>query len=214
MRRNAPVTDRMDVLGWLRKQLEDADADLLRQMVQTFAETLMGADADVLCGAPYGRRSVERVNRRNGCRLRRWDMRVGSIDLRIPKLREGSYFPDWLLDARTRAERAYLPGGGRSLCQGGLHPAGGPAGGDPGDRLVVQDGGSPRWPETSTNWWLSLRNRPLDRGPYTYLWAGALSMKVRQGGRVVNVACSPPAGTDTGRSSASTLQRRRTGPAG
>ncbi len=62
------ITDRMDVLEWLRNQLEDADADLLREMVRTFAETLMGAEADVLCGASYGQRSVERVNRRNGYR--------------------------------------------------------------------------------------------------------------------------------------------------
>lgn len=77
-------------------------------MVQTFAATLMSAEADALCDAPYGQRSAERTNRRNGYRLRRWDTRVGSIDLRIPKLREGSYFPDWLLDARTRAERAFI----------------------------------------------------------------------------------------------------------
>ncbi len=60
------ITDRMDVLGWLRNQLEDADTDLLRQMVQTFAEALMSAEADPVCGAPYGQRSDERVNRRNG----------------------------------------------------------------------------------------------------------------------------------------------------
>ena len=102
------INDRMDLNEWLRKQLEQAEPDLLREMVRSFAETLMSADADETCGAPYGVVSAERVNRRNGYRTRRWDTRVGTIDLRIPKVREGTYFPDWLLDARTRAERAFV----------------------------------------------------------------------------------------------------------
>src|SRR2546427_7574900 len=91
----------MDVSGWLRKQLEEASPDLLRAMVQDFAEALMGAEVDALCGAPYGERSPERSNRRNGYRERNWDTRVGSIELAVPKLREGSYFPDWLLRSRA-----------------------------------------------------------------------------------------------------------------
>lgn len=98
----------MDALAWLRKQLETDDNDLLSEMVRSFAEGLISAEADVECGAPYGAASPDRVNRRNGYRRRRWDTRVGSIDLRIPKLRAGSYFPDWLLDARTRSERAFI----------------------------------------------------------------------------------------------------------
>ena len=80
----------MDVAGWLRKQLELASPDLLRAMVKDFAEALMGADADALCGAGYGEWSPERVNRRNGYREREWDTRVGSVELAVPKLREGS----------------------------------------------------------------------------------------------------------------------------
>ena len=106
------IDKRMDALGWLRKQLEADDNDLLREMVRSFAETLMGAEADVVCGAEYGQISPGRVNRRNGYRSRRWDTRVGSIDLRIPKLRAGSYFPEWLLDARTRSQAGLYPGGG------------------------------------------------------------------------------------------------------
>src|SRR5262249_47056503 len=98
----------MDVSGWLRKQLEQASPDLLRAMVQEMAEALMGAEADELCGAPYGERSPERVNRRNGYRERDWDTRVGSVELAVPKLREGSYFPDWLLQPRRRAEQAFV----------------------------------------------------------------------------------------------------------
>ncbi|GAA3263529.1 hypothetical protein GCM10020216_106400 [Nonomuraea helvata] len=66
------------------------------------------AEADSLCGAGYGQRSSERTNRRNGYRTREWDARAGSIELAIPKLREGSYFPDWLLERRRRAEQALI----------------------------------------------------------------------------------------------------------
>src|SRR5690348_7176436 len=85
-----------------------ASPDLLRAMVQTFAEALMGADADALCGAPYGQPSADRVNYRNGYRQRRWDTRAGTIDLAIPKLRQGSYFPEWLLERRRRSEQALI----------------------------------------------------------------------------------------------------------
>jgi transposase-like protein len=98
----------MDVSGWLRKQLEQTSPDLLRAMVQEMAEALMGAGVDTLCGAPYGERSPERINRWNGYRERDWDTRVGSIELAVPKLREGSYFPDWLLQPRRRADHAHL----------------------------------------------------------------------------------------------------------
>ncbi len=96
----------MDPLDWLRKQLETADVDLLREMVRAFAETLMSAEADAVCGAPYGERSAERVNRRNGYRERDFDTRAGTIELRVPKFRQGSYYPEWLFENRKRAERA------------------------------------------------------------------------------------------------------------
>jgi len=89
--------DNMDLLGWLRKQLAEAEPDLLREMVKSFAEALMGAEADALCGAAFRERSGERTNRRNGYRARPFDTRAGSIALQVPKLRSGSYFPDWLL---------------------------------------------------------------------------------------------------------------------
>jgi transposase-like protein len=62
----------------------------------------MSAEADAICGAAYGERSPERVNTRNGYRDREWDTRVGTIELGIPKLRAGSYFPDWLLVPKRR----------------------------------------------------------------------------------------------------------------
>ena len=96
------ATNTMDLVPWLRKQLENEDGDLLAEMVKTFVNQLMGAEADALCGAGYGERSPERVNSRNGYRAREFDTRVGTIELAIPKLREGSYYPDWLLQARRR----------------------------------------------------------------------------------------------------------------
>ena len=102
------VTPSMDMLSWLRKQLEEADVDLLREMVSAFAEALMGAEVVAVCNAEYGKRSAERTNWRNGYRDRRWDTRAGTIDLKVPKLRSGSYFPDWLLQPRRRAEQALV----------------------------------------------------------------------------------------------------------
>jgi putative transposase len=68
----------------------------------------MSAEADVICGAAYGERSDERTNQRNGYRAREWDTRAGTVELAIPKLRQGSYFPDWLLAHRRRAEQALV----------------------------------------------------------------------------------------------------------
>src|SRR6266508_3878234 len=104
-RRNTVVEPTMDPLVWLRKHLEEADTDLLREMLHTFIQALMGAEVDALCGAGYGERSADRTNRRNGVRPRRFDTRAGTIDLGIPKLRQGSYFPDCLLEPHPRAEQ-------------------------------------------------------------------------------------------------------------
>ena len=78
----------------------------MRDMLDTFINTLLSAQADSVCGAEYGVRSPERSNLRNGYRHRDLDTRVGTIDVAIPKLREGSFFPDWLLQRRRRAEAA------------------------------------------------------------------------------------------------------------
>jgi transposase-like protein len=82
--------------------------DLLRALVEQTVNALLSAEADEVCGAAYGERSDARTNRRNGYRERRWDTRAGAIDLQLPKLREGSSFPDWLLDRRRGAEKALI----------------------------------------------------------------------------------------------------------
>ena len=89
----------------LADQLAAASPDLLRGLLSTFIQALMSAEADALCGADYGERSAQRSNRRNGYRHRDFDTRAGTMDVAIPKLRSGSYFPDWLLQRRKRAER-------------------------------------------------------------------------------------------------------------
>ncbi len=180
-------TNNMDALEWLRKHLEGDGNDLLREMVREFAERLMAAEVDVLCGAGYGEVTAERVNSRNGYRQRRWDTRVGTIDLPVPKLRQGSYFPDWLLDARRRAEKAlvsvvadcYLRGVSTRRV----------------DKLVktlgiegISRSEVSRMAAELDEVVAEFRNRPLDAGPYTYVWADALTQKVREGGRIVNVA--------------------------
>ena len=72
------------------------------------ANALMSAQVDQVCGAEYGERSPERSNRRNGYRLREWDTRAGTVEPAVPKLRQGSYFPEWLLTHRRRAEQALM----------------------------------------------------------------------------------------------------------
>ena len=177
----------MDALVWLCKQLETGGNDLLREMVRSFAEGLMGAEADLVCGASYRVVSPDRTNRRNGYRSRRWDTRVGTIDLRIPKLRESSYFPDWLLDARTRSERAFIQVVAEAYVRGvstrrveGLVEALGVASLSKSQVSELAKG----LDEMVSDF----RNRPLDAGPYTYVWVDALTMKVREGGRIVNIA--------------------------
>src|SRR5688500_2807682 len=96
----------IDPAHFLHEQLAQASPDLLRQMLTTFINTLMSAEADAVCGAAYGARSAERSNTRNGYRPRGCDTRAATREAAIPKLRSGSYFPAWLLEGRRRAERA------------------------------------------------------------------------------------------------------------
>ena len=96
----------IDPARFLHDQLESASPDLLRSMLATFINALMSAEADAVCGAPYGMPGPDRVNVRNGYRHRDFDTRAGTLDVAIPKLRSGSYFPDWLLERRRRAEAA------------------------------------------------------------------------------------------------------------
>jgi putative transposase len=182
------VTETMDALAWLRKQLEGECPDLLRAMIKEFAEQLMAAEADALCGAGWGERSPARVNHRNGYRGRRFDTRAGTIDLEIPRLRAGSYFPDWLLTPRRRAEQALLCAISDAYLAGVSTRR--------VDKLVRQlgiEGVSKsqvseiarRLDDTVE----AFRGRAL-AGPYPYLWLDALQVKCRDDAqRIAGVAC-------------------------
>jgi putative transposase len=180
------ATPSIDMSGWLHEQLAQASPDLLRAMVSTFAEALMGAEADAVCGASFGERSSERTNTRNGYRRREWDARAGSIELAIPKLRQGSYFPDWLLERRRRAEAALVSVVATSYLLGVSTRR---------MEKLVETLGITRLSKSQVSVMAkdldaqveAFRTRPLDAGPYTFLAADALVLKVREGGRTVNV---------------------------
>ena len=97
----------MDLLELLRKRGMDGDVDFLREALQVLVEGIMDAEVAAQIGAQRGERNPERVTHRNGYRSRPWDTRVGTMELRIPKIREGSYFPS-LLEPRRRSEGALL----------------------------------------------------------------------------------------------------------
>jgi putative transposase len=176
----------IDMSGWLHEHLEQASPDLLRSMVRSFAQSLMSAEADAVCGAGYGERSDERTNIRNGCRQRDWDTRAGSIDLQVPKLRQGSYFPGWLLERRRRAEAALVSVVATSYLLGVSTRR--------VEKLIQQLGITSLSKSQVSEMARDLdaqveafRTRPLDAGPYTFVAADALVLKVREAGRTVNV---------------------------
>jgi transposase-like protein len=183
------VTPSIDAARLLEEQLAQASPDLLRELLTTFINTLMSAEADAVCGAAYGTVSEDRTNRRNGYRGREFDTRAGTLELAVPKLRTGSYFPDWLLERRKRAERAltsvvatcYLLGVSTRRM----------------DKLVQSLGIT-----TLSKSQVSVMAKELDAhveefrtrrledaGPFTFVAADALVLKVREGGRVVGVHC-------------------------
>ena len=171
----------------LRKSLEGACEDQLREMVKFLAEALMSAEADTQCGAAFGERSADRVTRRNGYRTRRWDTRVGSIELAIPRLRTGSYYPDWLLEPRRRSEKAmvavvaeaYLLGVSTRKVEKLVH------------QLGIESLSKSQVSELAASLdeqVEALRSRPLDADAYPYVWVDALHVKTRENHRIANVA--------------------------
>ncbi|TFB61816.1 IS256 family transposase [Cryobacterium sp. TMT1-62] len=176
----------IDPARFLSEQLEQASPDLMRQMLTTFINALMSAEAEAVCGAEYGQVSADRVNSRNGYRHRDFDTRTGTLDVAIPKLRTGTYFPDWLLERRRRAEAAltsvvatcYLLGVSTRRME-----------------KLVESLGITRLSKSQVSIMAKdldeqveqFRTRPLDAGPYTFVAADALVLKVREGGRVANV---------------------------
>jgi transposase-like protein len=177
----------VDPAGLLGEALAEASPDMMRSLLQTMINALLSADADAVVGAEYGRPTPGRSARRNGYRHRDLDTRVGTVDVAIPKLRTGtSYFPEWLLERRKRAESAlitvvadcYLAGVSTRRM----------------DKLVRQLGIDSLSKSQVSRMATDLdqiveefRHRPLgEAGPFTFVAADALTMKVREGGRVIN----------------------------
>ena len=99
------IVDPAHVLGNL---LAEASPDMMRSLLQNMINQLLSADADQVCGAEWGQASPGRLVQRNGYRHRPLDTRVGTVDVAVPKLRSGTYFPEWLLERRKRAEAALI----------------------------------------------------------------------------------------------------------
>jgi putative transposase len=162
-----------------------ADADLLKQMIQFVAQRMMEMDAESLCAAGYGERSPERLNSRNGYRERLWETRAGSVELKIPKLRKGSYFPGFLEPRRT-AEKALAAVIQEAYVQGVSTRS--------VDELVKAMGMSGISKSQVSRLCAEIDERvhaflerPIE-GDWPYLWIDATYLKVREAGRIVSVA--------------------------
>jgi putative transposase len=174
----------VDPAGLLGEALTDASPDLMRHLLQTMINALLSADADAVVGAEWGERSPDRTTHRNGYRHRDLDTRAGTIDVAVPKLRQGTYFPEWLLERRKRSEAAlitviadcYLAGVStrrmdKLVKQLGIHSL---------SKSQVSRMAADL--DTHVN---EFRHRSLaDAGPFTFVAADVLTMKVREGGRV------------------------------
>jgi len=162
-----------------------SDSDLLREMIQHIVQRVMEMDVENICAAAYGERSPERQNSRNGYRERLWETRAGSVNVKIPKLRSGSYFPPFLEPRRTAEkaltaviQEAYIQGiSTRSV-----------------DDLVKAMGMSgisksqvSRLCEEIDERVQAFLGRPIE-GDWPYLWIDATYVKVREAGRIVPAA--------------------------
>lgn len=171
----------------LRKKVLDADGDVLRDLMFELIQMLMNAEADGSCRADYGKRSEARVNHRNGYRDRPFDTRLGTLDLKVPRLRQGSYYPAWLLEPRRRSERALLQVVTEAWVAGVSTRK--------MDRLVKSLGIEGISKSTVSEMARSLDervqaflNRPLEGAPYKYIWLDGTALKCRELGVVENVS--------------------------
>jgi len=183
--------DTMAVQALLEKS---ADADFLRDMIGFAAQRLMDLEVGGLTGAAYGEKSVERLAQRNGYRERDWETRAGTVELRIPKLRKGSYFPGFL-EPRRLAEKALTAVIQEAYIQGistrsvdDLVKAMGMSG-------ISKSQVSRLCQEIDERMKIFLE-RPLE-GDWPYVWIDATYLKVRQAGRIVSVAVTIAVGMNS-----------------
>jgi transposase-like protein len=179
--------DSMALLENVRKAIEEGDGDFLRDTVHLLAQGVMEAEVTELTGVPKGERAPDRrLTQRNGYRERRWDTRVGTIDLAIPRVRDGNYFPS-LLEPRRRAERALLAVVQEAYVLGVSTRR--------VDDLVQSLGITGISKSEVSRICAALdsevetfRRRPLDDTAYPYVFFDATYLKVREQGRVVSMA--------------------------
>jgi putative transposase len=185
------TNDMMNVRSLVEKS---ADADLLREMIGFAAERLMELEVGSATGADFGEKNPMRLAQRNGYRDRDWETRAGTVELRIPKLRKGSYFPSFL-EPRRMAEKALtavIPAQTRSVCREEAYIQG--ISTRSVDDLVKAMGMSgisksqvSRLCEEIDVKVKAFLDRPIE-GDWPYLWVDATYLKVRRGGRIVSVA--------------------------
>lgn len=190
------ASDSMALLDTVRKAIADGDVDVLREGVRVLAQALMEAEVNEVTGLPRGQRDPDRrLTHRNGYRERRWDTRVGTIELAIPRVRDGSYFPS-LLDPRRRAERALL-----AVVQEAYVLGVSTRRVDDLVRTLGLDGISKsevsRVCAALDTEVAAFRSRSLTDQAYPYLWLDATYVKVREGGRVVAMAALVATGVAT-----------------
>ena len=179
------AVSKMELLELVSKA-EGGDVDFLREGVRVLAQALMEAEVSVQIGAEHGERTPQRTTHRNGYRPRDWDTRVGTIELAVPRVRSGSFLPS-ILEPRRRAERALTAVVAQCYVEGVSTRRV-----DDVARAMGIDGISKsqvsrlcaELDDVVAAW----RNRPLDAGPYAFVWLDALVVKVREGGRVANTA--------------------------
>src|SRR4051795_4778550 len=176
--------DRMTIEEVVREVLREEQGDVIRESVRAVAQELMEVEVSELIGAAHGERTEDRATHRNGYRARRWDTRAGEIQLQIPKVRQGSYFPS-ILEPRKRSEQALVAVVQQAyVCGVSTRRV---------DQLVETLGLRISKSEVSRICQAldehvdAFRTRPLE-GRYPYLFLDAKVEKVRDGGRVVNKA--------------------------